>query len=785
VKWAALELTVSMFAIGLATSSAAQPRTVDNAVAATEEIVVTATRRELPLSRVPLSISAYGQQQLDERGAKSIADIVRFTPGVAYQQDGNNIAVRGIASAAGAGTTGIYIDDTPIQMRTLGFDSDNALPALFDLERVEVLRGPQGTLFGAGSEGGTVRYITPAPSLDDWRGYARAEIAGIAHGGLNYEGGAAIGGPILPGKLGFRASAWHRRDGGYVDHVDNDTGARVRRNTNSGDVTVVHAALGWQPTPDLLVTPSLHFQRRVIHDSGMFWTGLSDPGKGVFRIATPELQRMPDKFWLPALKIEYDLGFARLISNTSWFRRDNRSGYDATVLNLTYYQSLLPEGSPWYPLLTPRGIRTDLPFYAAQGVVRNAQRNFTQEVRLQSADGDARLNWTVGVFYQVNRQRSEEHLRDPMADSLFGLLFGTTIEDYFGAPLYQGIDSYTNQTRGRDSQIAGYVDLDWRITDTLRLNGGLRYARAHFSYANFADSPQNGGFSSARGATTEHPVTPKIGVTWQPDRNTMLYATWARGYRVGGASPPVPLDICAQSLADFGIDSPPASYRSDTVSSFEIGSKNQLFGGRLNMQASAFFIRWNNIQQSVLLPSCSIQYTDNLGTVHAKGFDLQASYRPFEGLTLNAALGYTDARYVTTARAGTGGQGGIVAARGDAIEGHPWMLSAGAEYEFGPAERRYYVRADYDYSSKNHWLTPDRDPVTEVYDPANVAPAATHFLSARAGVRAGRADVSLFVDNLLDNAPLLLRTRFDTAAQLFMQRSWTPRTMGLTVSYRL
>ncbi|WP_232475999.1 TonB-dependent receptor [Flavisphingomonas formosensis] len=750
---------------------------------AIDEIVVTATRQALPLARVPLSVSAYSQQSMDERGVKSIADIARFTPGVAYQQDGNNVAIRGIASAAGAGTTGIYIDDTPIQVRTLGFDSDNALPVIFDLERVEVLRGPQGTLFGAGSEGGTVRYITPAPSLNNWHGYARAEIAGIQHGGLNYEGGAAIGGPIIRDKLGFRISAWHRRDGGYVDHVDNATGAITSRNTNSSDVTVIHAALGWQPTSELSITPSVHFQRRVQNDSGIFWPGISDPGKGVFKIGTPELQHMPDRFWLPSLKIEYDLGGVQLISNTSWFRRDNLSGYDATVLNLTFYQSLLPADSP--PLLTSTGINKALPFYAAQGLVTNKQRNFTQEVRLQSSNPNARVNWTVGFFYQVNRQRSEEHLRDPMANDIFPLLFGTSIEDYFGAPLYQGVDSYTNQTHGRDSQIAGYFDIGWRITDTLKINGGLRYARTRFSFSNFADGPQNGGFSSASGATTEHPLTPKVGLTWQPNRNNMLYATWAKGYRVGGASPPVPLDICAQSLVDFGIENPPSSYKSDTVSSFELGTKNRLFGGRLHVEASAFFIRWNNIQQSVLLPSCSIQYTDNLGTVHAKGFDLQASFRPVDGLTLTAAVGYTDARYVTTAHAGSSGSGGIIAAKGDAIEGHPWTLSLGAEYEFGPVERRYYVRADYDYSSRNHWLTPDRDPETEVYDSANVAPSATHFLSARAGVRMGPADVSLFVDNLLDNAPLLSRTRFDTEALLFMQRSWTPRTMGLTVAYRL
>ncbi|WP_395672845.1 TonB-dependent receptor plug domain-containing protein, partial [Phenylobacterium sp.] len=185
------------------------------------EIVVTATRQAQVLSRVPVSVSAYTQETMDKKGVKSIDDVARFTPGVRFDAADNSISIRGISSGAGAGTTGIYIDDTPIQMRALGFSADDSLPAIFDLERVEILRGPQGTLFGAGSQGGTVRYITPQPSLTDYSSFARAEVATIAHGGRNYEGGVAVGGPIVQDKLGFRVSAWTRRDGGWIDRVDN------------------------------------------------------------------------------------------------------------------------------------------------------------------------------------------------------------------------------------------------------------------------------------------------------------------------------------------------------------------------------------------------------------------------------------------------------------------------------------------------------------------------------------------------------------------------------------
>ena len=141
----------------------------------TQEIVVTAQRVSQIASRVPISISAYTQETMDRKGVKTIEDVARFTPGVTFDAGDNSVSIRGISSGAGAGTTGVYIDDTPIQMRALGFSADSTLPAIFDLDRVEILRGPQGTLFGAGSEGGTIRYITPQPSLTKFDVVARAE----------------------------------------------------------------------------------------------------------------------------------------------------------------------------------------------------------------------------------------------------------------------------------------------------------------------------------------------------------------------------------------------------------------------------------------------------------------------------------------------------------------------------------------------------------------------------------------------------------------------------------
>src|SRR6266567_2572671 len=186
-------------------SMAADPETAPSG--GLEEIVVTATRRSERLQDVPISVMAFSQEKLDSQGLHNIDDLVRTSPGVNFQRngmssagnyndEGSDINIRGVDSAAGTATTGIYIDDTPIQTRKIGFGSINAFPALFDLDRVEVLLGPQGTLFGAGAEGGVVRFIAPEPDLKKPTGYARADIASTDGGAPSYEGGAAFGAPI-------------------------------------------------------------------------------------------------------------------------------------------------------------------------------------------------------------------------------------------------------------------------------------------------------------------------------------------------------------------------------------------------------------------------------------------------------------------------------------------------------------------------------------------------------------------------------------------------------------
>ncbi|RKF22950.1 TonB-dependent receptor [Altericroceibacterium spongiae] len=756
--------------------SAEQYEADDSENYAGDDIIVTATRQSTTISRVPISISAFDQSAMDTKGVKSIADAVRFTPGVSYNNRDNTITIRGISSGAGSGTTGIYIDDTPIQMRALGFDAHDTLPAIFDLERVEVLRGPQGTLFGAGSEGGTVRYITPKPGLQDYSAYGRAEISTTEHGALNYEAGAAIGGPIVYDKLGFRISAYHRRDGGWIDKSDAD-GVIYDKDANHGDVTVLHGALSFKPTSELTVTPAIHFQKRSKNTFDEYVEGLSDPNDGVFLNSSPEYRGSRDKFYMPSLNVEYDNGDFAVVSNTSYYHRNNTTGYDGTMYNLSYYSLLygivFGEDAPYYPFVTETGVNPDLPYYYSPAVVTNTQRNFTQELRLQSSDPDARLSWVVGLFYQRSKQKSIEELVET-TDDLFPTTFGITLEQFFEYELY-GDDSYINQTKATDTQIAGFANLTYALTDKLKVTLGGRYAKTKYSFDNFADGSQNGLRTTASGKSTDKPFTPKAGLSYQADDNNLFYATWSKGFRAGAANAPVP-PICGN------LDTPD-SYGSDKVESWEVGSKNKLFDRRLQIAASAYVIDWKDIQQSVYIQSCGIQYTDNLGSARSKGFDLQLSLKPVSGLSLEAALGYNSSEYTATVLSAEGAQ---LVEDGDKLGTSPWTGSVGAQYDFSLGASNAFARIDYQFTARSSGPTSAQNPDNDgTYDPIFVQTPATNFVSLRAGTDLmDGANLSVFVDNLFDSSPRLNRLHYLPGTDYITNRTFRPRTIGLTLTYR-
>jgi iron complex outermembrane recepter protein len=818
-------------AVGAAPASTTDPAASPGGL---EEIVVTATRREESISRVPISVTAFSQDMIDQKGIKDFQDVVRFTPGVTIDNSGTNaISIRGISSSGGAGTTGIYIDDTPIQMRALGFNPDDTLPKTFDLDRVEILRGPQGTLFGAGSEGGTVRYIMTQPSVTQESTYAKSEVSFTRDGQPSYEAGIAHGGPIIDDVVGFRASVWYRYDGGWIDRVDPTTLAVVDKDANHANTVAARLAFLIQPNESLKITPSIMYQNSRKHDESDYWPAYSNVAAGQFNNGTPERIPVPDAYYLPAIKLVADIGKTQLISNTSYYHRNELSGYQGSAYDLAYYQSQswligscgsasttpVPPCS-WYPLIDAKGIHLPAGFagYQTPNVITNQQQSWTQEIRWQSNDDSSKWKWTVGAFWSLSKETSIEELKDTQIVPFWNALFGITPQSYFGGDFYYcngagtpqnfpNCDIYYNQNTAHDRQLAGFGEATYSFTDQWKLTLGGRYAKMSFDLSHYGDGLENYGPDYESASQRQSAFTPKASVSFQADPNNLFYTTYAKGFRPGGGNAPLP-GYCdgTGGLAQTGYpNGAPLTYNSDTTQSYEIGSKNSV-SDRFRIASSIYYIKWKNIQQSVYVPyNCGLQFTDNLGTAVAKGFDIQADAVLGLGFSADVAFGYTSARYSDSTQAPKP----LLVQSGDAISGEaaidggpgtnpPWTVSVGGQYNFKLVQRDAFVRLDWEYTARNNWLAGVQDPATVQYSPETYTLSSTSFASARGGLTLGSWQVALFCDNLFDsrtttnyqlsqadaNSPAYAANPLAPESVQQNAYTWRPRTIGITATFR-
>ena len=792
-----------------------------------QEVIVTATRHAERLSHVPLSVTALTQSALDMRGIRDFNDIAKFTPGVNVDNTGtNNISIRGIASTGGAGTTGIYIDDTPIQMRALAFNPDEALPQTFDIQRVEVLRGPQGTLFGAGSEGGTVRYITTPPSLTRSSIYSRDSIEYTQGGAPSYEAGIAGGMPIIPGKLGVRADVWYRRDGGYINLIDPVTLANVSSNANYADTSLFRLAAVWAINDHWRVTPTFYYQDRYSGNTNDYWPLYSNAGKDRYVSADPTRRGRPDRFYLPSLKIVGHFAGFDVISNTAYYHRKETSGYDGTIYNLGFYQSFEVFNSyvNGYPLLLD-GAGLHLPAgatnYRSPATVDNGQQNLVEELRFQSNDASSPLTWTTGLFFSTDRQSYLEQIHDPLLNELTQAYVGSPYGSVFcnynavtqtcGGPILYDPrfpnDSYFLQTFADDKQYAWYGEATYAFTKQWKLTLGARESHTQYSFNTLTGGPQLFlAPQTGSGGKSENAFTPKVSIAYQHDPDNLYYATYAKGFRPGGANNPVPYAACAGDFNNFGIKAAPQTFSSDSVNSYEIGAKNN-YEDRVKLATSVYYIQWNNIQQTVVPPICQISFIANLGKAVAKGFDFQADVALTDHFTAQITAGYTDARYTQNARFSAIEASPIVS-QGDAVTGQsgqpgaPVTGSIGLQYNFHLFNRGTFVRFDDEYQGRAKWLSPQQDAGTQQFDPANYVLSSTNFMSVRAGILIGDWRVEAFINNLADSNTITnyhwsinpgvcgspggppVSPACESATRL--QRDWTfrPRTFGLTFIYR-
>jgi outer membrane receptor protein involved in Fe transport len=740
-----------------------------------QTVVVTANRRQQSILNVPVSVSAQTQESLDRQGVRSLSDLANLTPGLQFAPNGytggSQISIRGISSVIGAATTAVYINDTPFQVRQLGAAdaSSNTYPPIFDLQRVEVLRGPQGTLFGASAEGGAVRFITPEPGLTSYSAYSREELGFTDGGDPSTEVGVAGGGPIVSDVLGFRLSAYDQRDGGWIDRVNPFTQSVVAKDTNSDETQALSGSLKLLATQNFSLTGMIYHARLAGHDLNADWRSLSDPSVGRFYLGDSLRQPWDDRYTVYSVSADYQLESAEVISETSYFTRNDHFTPD--------YTAVIPE-----LLSLPAILGAQVGTFTQADFLQH-QQTFTEDTRLQSK-GQGRLSWVTGIFYESAHQQISEWLPTVNPNGLTLAGYGETVANLFGVPpLEPGNGLYLGLDGSRDTEYALYGQVDYRPIDRLTLTAGVRVAKDQFYATNAQSGPFGSGDVPIVMGESDKPVTPKTSVSYKTSESTMVYASVAKGFRPGGGNTPVPESVCAAQLAAVGLKGPPASYSPDYVWSYEVGAKGAVADHRVTFESSAFYINWKDIQ-SIIPLSCGFTITENAAQAVSKGADLQISVLPITGLSFTAAAGYTDARYSKPLLGGylASGQRAVVIGEGDRLSGHPVTVSLHGEYNAplsSQAELMGYLHADYDYASGYKVYSAG----TTTIDPLNNYVFATHLTNLRAGIRTESVDASLYMNNVF-NSHDITSTGHAYNSELYEDGFFRPRTIGVTVTYR-
>jgi outer membrane receptor protein involved in Fe transport len=837
-----LSASAALFGLSVSASQAQQAATGVAADDSLNEITVTATRREETISRAPLSIIAFTQQALAAQEIKDISDLQRITPGLGLtfgnlnpngqSSADTNISLRGVSSTSGAATTGVYIDDVPThKLAVTGSGMGAEYPQLFDLERVEVLRGPQGTLYGGSTMGGAIRFISAQPSLTDYSGNVKLEGGFTQGGDPTYEVGAAFGGPIIADTLGFRLTVWTRNQGGYVDHVSRFTGDTLATDTNRGESDMGRAQLLWSPVEALKVKASIFFQTDEQKDSDYYWfnsPGINAPAVGftaagkpcalkpvtdcvtvlpahtypaynmfgpyntgdeIYNPATGAesalLQPRTDHFYMPSVNIDYDAGPFTAHSITG-YQSDSIYG----LVNNSYRAGAPAfSNTPAYPA----NFYYTFPQFLDRNQFGTYHDATSEELRFVSNPNGTPFSWIAGLYYYTDRLHYGQVAEGNLAQE-FAAVQHATPQTLLGYPLPSngvlGVFNSYNNTQNKSV----YLDMNYAVLENLKLEAGIRYSRDDLDIKTYGYYLNNKGLATATvanggevaGNSTGSATTPKAGVTYQINDRDMVYATASKGYRPGGynAVPQFVSPACQVTLAQLGLGQPPTNYSPDSVWTYELGSKIREMDGRLQLDSSIYRTNWSNVQTQLTIPSCG-QYTGNASSAVVQGVDLQGAIKLGDA-TFSAAAEFTDATYTRAVSLPTSGPEQLAIAGRDRLLGVPlWSGSAGMKYDLHIADKTPFIRADYNFASGVRRST---GPGTVGYTATVYKAESTNFLTIGAGVNYTSQLQLLFnVKNVTNTQTPLLEYGGVTTVRnspLLFGTTFRPREYDFDVLYR-
>jgi iron complex outermembrane receptor protein len=762
------------------------------------EVVVTANKRAEDTKDVPVSIGVVDGQEILDLHIQDAEDITRIVPGVSFAAHNNgpngpgqdNITIRGVSSTVGNPTVGTYIDEVPIITIT-GFEG-TASPRLLDIERIEVLRGPQGTLYGASSEGGTIRYITNQPDSHTFSGSFRQEVSYTKHGGANFDDRGVLNIPVIEDVFALRVSAEFGKDSGYIDHYalagslaagTATAGALLNRGVNSDTNYAINVKGLWTISDDFTVTPAVLYQRLVLDDSGTFM-----PGLGLYR----EFNQVPgfdhDSLFVPSLTVKKGLGFADLTSVTSYVNRRVLRQADGTYYNsqpiAQFY--LDSAGVPPYSLHTAEN-NNILGNKASPVDFFDHFNTWTQEFRLSSPADQKRIKWVAGVFASDQQWTHLDYEPIPGFSTAFQKIYGYNINtDPFLNPTI-GTPSYNPNEWANDlvysvydhndvTQYAVFGQIDVDVTPTLHVGVGDRYVKATEKLTETGA----GFFEFGNAGTTGTPYTqsatfststPKVTITYDLNAQASLYASAGKGFRLGGATSPNTNVACVQGLLELGDKNAPTTYGPDHLWSYELGTKALLFDKTLSVNADVYYIDWKAIQQTITIPICGGAFNANVGDATAIGSEIEVRYKPpvIPGLTLSVNLGGEHA-YITSST------NSLTAAVGqDVLYTPKYTASVLANYGWHVTSSILgFVRGDYEYTGQSFGSYVR--PAPGAPNPSYINPAYS-VVNLNAGVNVGNFEVALFAKNLFDNKTILQSPLIDGEIQGYTLR---PVTVGLS-----
>ncbi|HVW68568.1 MAG TPA: TonB-dependent receptor [Steroidobacteraceae bacterium] len=723
-----------------------------------QEVIISAEKRDSTVQKTPISMTAITGADLQSQGVSDMVAVAQQVPGVSFKTSGpgqTEFEMRGLTSTGGESpTVGFYLDETSLTPPAMAQNGKVVIdPTLFDLNRVEILRGPQGTLYGAGSMGGTIKLVTNQPDLKQFGVNAEGIFSGTAGGGFNHTENAMLNLPLAQDMIGLRLVGTYQWTDGWIDRdVVSPFPLEVNNSTQRGAVynapiTQRFTGANWEslkggrasllvkPTDALSITFGVLYQS--INQGGPNTIDVP-PGNEAhyqpFDVAEP----FEDAFNLDTLTVKYDFDSFQIVSATSNWTRHQLQTQDISEAMQDYIGGFL--GPP-----------ADFPFSTADGGLGAGSiseddytRQVSEELRVAST-GNGPWQWLAGGYYSSFHATSHVY---SYYDG-FTALFGT--------------NNLADNHRLLDvDQWALFGETSYLIADHFKATAGVRYFNYHSNSATSVSGVSaNGTSATLYGNAQNSGATPKVSFAYLPDDDTTYYATISKGFRPGGPNSPIP-PPCSPAPTQFGPDS---------VWSYELGEKLRFLDSRVSVNGDIYYEDWANIQQQVA-PGCGYKFTTNAGKAKVYGAELEIAVIPVTGLTLSQSVGYTHATNSTTLP-----EAGVVS--GDRLLDVPEVTAnTSATYRYPLpvlTALNLIVRLNNSYISSIQDITFGRNTLP-AYD----------LVNTRFGVEGDRWSALVFVDNLTNKKALLSDTGALSANVEIFNRVATnpPRTIGIDLNYK-